>query len=345
MTVVNSFLALSTLAALIISSGVTPVTALSISPAPHVSRHLSLAHQAKVKRNAHKKRCKARPPPQADPQPGNGGYNNGNNGNGGNGGYGGDGGYGGGYNGPVSTSKKGAAWPNGPSDLDKWRGISWIYTWSPDCPENCPSLGIECVPMLWGWQHLDNFIAKTNQPGYARTALGPNEPDLFGNGDLSSGISPESAADLWWRGMQPLKAKGYRLGAPATTSAPAGKDWMHNFLNACQGCTIDFFPIHWYDVGIEKFKAYVTDWHNTFNANIWVTEYACQNFNGGAQCSSGEVWDFLQQTVAWMESQPWIEKYAYFGTMHDMVNVNYDNQLMGGDGSPNSLGWTYLSIA
>lgn len=44
--------------------------------------------------------------------------------------------------------------------------------------------------------------------------------------------------------------------------------------------------LHWYDVKAEDFQKYVLDFATTFGKPIWVTEYACQNFNGGAQCSS-----------------------------------------------------------
>lgn len=49
-----------------------------------------------------------------------------------------------------------------------------------------------------------------------------------------------------------------------------------------------FIPIHWYDVDIENFKSYVENFHTQTNLDIWITEYACQNFNGGAQCTDQE---------------------------------------------------------
>ena len=60
-----------------------------------------------------------------------------------------------------------------------------------------------------------------------------------------------------------------------------------------------------------------------------------------------------------MEQTPWIERYSWFGMlqhlerypvadvvlgmMHDMVNVNPDNQMMGQDGGPNAKGQYYLT--
>lgn len=49
-----------------------------------------------------------------------------------------------------------------------------------------------------------------------------------------------------------------------------------------------FLPIHWYDVDIKNFQDYVQNFRDQTGHNIWVTEYACQNFNGGAQCDEGQ---------------------------------------------------------
>jgi hypothetical protein len=46
-----------------------------------------------------------------------------------------------------------------------------------------------------------------------------------------------------------------------------------------------------------------------------------------------------------MDNQDFIERHAWFGAMHNMQNVNYDNQLMGWDGRPNDLGWRYGTSA
>lgn len=155
-------------------------------------------------------------------------------------------------------------------------------------------------------------------------------------------MSPSEAAKLWKEYIEPLASEGYRLGAPATSSDPDGYTWMQEFYKECSGCTIDFHPLHYYDVSASGFETYLKKWHNGFGKPIWVTETACQNFNGGAQCSESEVWSYVEQITSFMESQSWVEKYFYFGFMHDMQGVNIDNQMMSSDNTPTALGAMYL---
>jgi len=49
-----------------------------------------------------------------------------------------------------------------------------------------------------------------------------------------------------------------------------------------------YIPVHWYDVTPENFQQYVENFHSQTGLDIWVTEYACQNFNNGPQCSNDQ---------------------------------------------------------
>jgi hypothetical protein len=68
-----------------------------------------------------------------------------------------------------------------------------------------------------------------------------------------------------------------------------------------------------------------------------------QSFTGGAQGDLGTIQNFMGEATAWMDQQPWIEHYCWFGAMHDMQNVNPLNQLMAGDGGLNALGSQFLN--
>jgi hypothetical protein len=78
----------------------------------------------------------------------------------------------------------------------------------------------------------------------------------------------------------------------------------------------------YYDVNATQFKAYLTDLHNTFNRPIWVTEWACQNYNGGKQCSQDGVAIFMNETQSFMDQTDWVERYSWFGAMENLQGVN-----------------------
>lgn len=328
----------------------------------HVAaRHaFSPAHHGPAKnrkRNSHqnRKRCVARPQgpepsPQTPPPANNGGNTPNNNGN--------NGGNNGGNNNPAppppsnnnppshngggysGRGKLGLAWPNG--DVPEFRNfatgkVGYYYTWSPWSVSNQYTQGVKHAPMLWGWHQLGDF-KRLVQPGYADVVLGPNEVDHHEQANMNIW----DGARIWNENIGPLRYQGYRLGSPATTSAPAGLQWIKDWLPLVNEKP-DFLCVHWYDVGFDNFKAYVTKFHEqTGGYNIWITEYACQNFNGGAQCSDDEVWNFHRQATEWVNATPWIETHFPFGVQRDMVNVNYANRLMNDDGSPSALGAWYI---
>jgi len=65
-------------------------------------------------------------------------------------------------------------------------------------------------------------------------------------------IDVPTAVAGWKKHMEPLSNfnSAIYLGSPAVTNAAAsdttGLGWLAKFLEACDGCTIDFINIHWY---------------------------------------------------------------------------------------------------
>ena len=151
-------------------------------------------------------------------------------------------------------------------------GLRRYYTWSPDGFQS----NLEFVPMLWGPTQTDDWDSNINhtiQELNVTHALGFNEPQE----SSQSNLSPSDGASLWKQYMEPLKAQGITLGSPAPSSAPSGKTWIQQWLDACDGgCTVDFIALHWYDINSTAFMEYLQDFHTTFQRPIWVTEWACQ---------------------------------------------------------------------
>ncbi|KAF9521200.1 glycoside hydrolase family 128 protein [Hydnum rufescens UP504] len=221
---------------------------------------------------------------------------------------------------------------------------SSLYTWSAFCPNEAKEAGIECCRMLWGPEKLHEFRQLRTTPG-TKTLMGMNEV----NEPSQANMSPAAGVKLWNEDIRPFGLKGYRLVSPAVTSAPSGLQWFQDFFAKCgdydgqKHCGVDIMAIHYYGTQVSAFQGYVTKFHDVFGIPIWVTEFACENFSGqGGQCSKDDVWTFMTGVTSWMNATPWIEAYFAFGLLHDMWNVNYENQLMDKDGRPTDLGSYFL---
>jgi len=105
--------------------------------------------------------------------------------------------------------------------------------------------------------------------------------------------------------IQPL-AGSLRIGSPAVTNGDGdakGINWLKSFVSQCSDCQIDFVVAHYYawDKAAD-FKAYLQKFHDTFNKPVWVTEFGV---------TEGDAPAFLKEILPWMDSQSWIERYAW----------------------------------
>jgi len=241
------------------------------------------------------------------------------------------------------SAKAGLAWPNGPyvgiSQFESTGKVQWYYTWGPSSVES----NLEFVPMLWGENQVSAWQSSINSTIHdlgVTHALGFNEPEQ----SAQSNLSASAGASLWKAQVEPLKGQGILLGSPAPSSAPAGKQWLLDWLSACDGdCTVDFVALHCYDINSTAFIAYLEDFHNTFQKPLWVTEWACQNYNvADEQCSQQNVIDFMNATQAYMDATSWVERYAWFGAMENLQGVNEANALMDSSGNIIALGDQYI---
>ncbi|EKM59705.1 uncharacterized protein PHACADRAFT_158145 [Phanerochaete carnosa HHB-10118-sp] len=259
-----------------------------------------------------------------------------------------------------STAKAGLAWPNGPNDdIEQYTTtgkVQWCvtrllevakrlsqsvryYTWSPDGFQS----NLEFVPMFWGTNQIGDWnsnINNTIQTLNVTHALGFNEPQEVSQ----SNISPSDGASAWKQYIEPLKQQGIMLGSPAPSSAPSGKTWLLQWLDACAGgCTVDFIALHWYDINSTAFMEYLEDFYSTFQRPIWVTEWACQNFNdANEQCSLQDIVNFMNATQQFMDTTDWVQRYAWFGAFTNLQGVNQDDALMNSGGQINTLGEQYI---
>lgn len=185
--------------------------------------------------------------------------------------------------------------------------VSWAYNWGSTTP-SIPS-SFEYVPMLWGTQpvHSDNWneAASSAIASGSKHLLAFNEPDL----PAQANLDPGAAAAGYKTFMQPFAGKA-KLGSPAVTNGPApmGIAFYQSFMAACDGCTVDFIPMHWYDAAsnVVGFKKHVSDMNDVAGGRkLWITEF-------GASGSTEEQEEFLRQVIPWLDGQDYVERYAYF---------------------------------
>ena len=74
--------------------------------------------------------------------------------------------------------------------------------------------------------------------------------------------------------------------------------------------------VHVYTTTVDNFKSAVTA-YRTFGKPIMVTEYACHDYSGNNnQCSTSDIWTFMEGANTWMQSQDDITGYFFFGTCY-----------------------------
>ncbi|KAI0650016.1 glycosyl hydrolase catalytic core-domain-containing protein [Trametes meyenii] len=374
-----NLVALSSLAIMACTYGVAPTTALSTGHLQHANRHLAHAPIAAKKKRDQSKRCKARPStsaaptssvkPQAAavsssseapaptttkaPEPsttskapapasttkassGNSGSSTGSSGSSGN-------------TGGIPFGSKGKkvclAWGDGNSDSVynfKTDRVVGIYDWDVYKPTFVDNANLDYWPMLWGGDssRISKFEQTVTQK-LGSTLLGFNEPNEPGQSNMDAG----SAAALYRQHITSKKSMGYKLASPAMSSRPNGQQWMTDFFNACgdDKCGVDFQAVHWYDIGFDKLQSYLEDYHNRFGLPIMLTEFADQNFNGGAQASMSDIYAFMAEFINWAENTDWIIAYCPFGVMKDLPDINQLNKLEKSDGTPTDLAYMVLN--
>jgi len=159
-----------------------------------------------------------------------------------------------------SSSKRGLAFaPSStfPQDDQIWvqpnSDLTWYYNymWQPS-PQfaHLSQSAFEFIPMIWGapsgpsdLQFLNNVTELIKGGRNITHVLGFNEPDATWS-QGGSNISVSAAVRDWQQEIAPLQNMGIKAGAPVVTQR--GLSWLQDFSAACQNCTFDFIPLHYY---------------------------------------------------------------------------------------------------
>ncbi|KAH6660751.1 glycosyl hydrolase catalytic core-domain-containing protein [Truncatella angustata] len=208
----------------------------------------------------------------------------------------------------------------------------------------------EFVPMLWGTISDTAFLNEVNSlidGGRNIThVLGFNEPD----GDQATGgsnMQPALAAQVWVKNIEPLAAKGIKLGLPACTGGWNGIPWLQQFLANCsalvstdsetKNCTYDFVNIHWYgDFG--GLASHMGSYSAAFpNVTQWITEYNLDN----QDLSTTQA--YFNTSAEYFDRLDSVGRYSYFGSFRSKVsNVGENAVMLNNAGELTDIGSWYL---
>jgi len=226
------------------------------------------------------------------------------------------------------------------------KGVAWWYNWAyePDTGvrDVFAQMGMEYVPMVWGAKVDTKDVQAKLLPG-ATSLLGFNEPNFAAQANLSAA----DAAKLWPSVQAVADARGLTLVSPAVNFCGGACQetdpfkYLDDFFEACPGCRVDALGVHIY-VGCKGENGNHAQWminhlktyESRFTQPIWLTEFACDDSS-----SPDEVKAFLVDAVAYLESDPRIQRYAWFSGRADNVE-NVD--LLGADGQLTPLGQAYV---
>lgn len=199
-------------------------------------------------------------------------------------------------------------------------GVTWYYNWG-----NTPGAGyenqvkdfegIEFVPMCWNANYNADAIREyCKSHPQTKYLLGFNEPNFTAQANMT----PQQAAEAWPAVKALADELGLKLVAPALNYSPNPPytdplKWMDEFVALVGPDAFDYTAVHNYG-GLGVMQTIAGNFHNRYGKPVWVTEF-CYWPNEGDQNSyvSPETQiNSMAETLQWLETTPWIFRYAWF---------------------------------
>jgi len=220
-------------------------------------------------------------------------------------------------------------------------GVTWYYSWGvvPNLESDYAGYkDVEFVPMIW--KSLTDTSEKNlrewckNHPE-TKYILGYNEPNF----KTQSALTPAEAAAGWPRLKALADELGLKIVAPALNYSPDAPyqdplKWMDEFVALVGKDAFDFTAVHAYG-GAGVTQKIATDFHDRYGKPVWLTEFCYWPGENGNQSDQSQI-NFMQSIVGWLESTPWIFRYAWFMATADsqgkktnfhLLKENFDSSL------------------
>lgn len=252
---------------------------------------------------------------------------------------------------PGNTSYKkgvGRNWGVGTPEELQALGVSWAYNWYV-APELFAQDDFEYVPMIRAGENHFDFIAQMARTYPGRYWLIWNEPDY----QFSDNLKAVDAAREY-HFLRPL-IKGADPTAKLIVGGvyfSAGLQWLTDFRNEYHKLfneypEVEGWHAHLYkgrtDYNKDEWRSIVNSWPRWMEENggiveFWLTEFGCLNSDVTART-------IMNDQVAWLETLPWLTRYAWFATRsYGEGCTSCTGSLIRLGGGLNDLGDLYASI-
>ena len=223
--------------------------------------------------------------------------------------------------------------------------VSWSYDWS----NTPPSSGVQAlmagqdldwVPMIWNNNYSADNIRRWKQAHPATEyILAYNEPNLTDQANMT----PAQAAEHWPQIVALAKELGMKIVSPAMNYGTLEGyhdpyKWLDEFF-AQPGVSIDdvdAIACHCYMGSAPAVMGFI-DGFKKYGKPIWLTEFCC----GTSSVSAEAQLRYLCMTVAALESEPAVARYAWF-MPYGTFNTRWNNNLLVLDKATKEFGLTTL---
>jgi len=231
--------------------------------------------------------------------------------------------------------------------LENYDGTTWWYDWGNhpfqrgfcETPTEATS-GIEFVPMFWDHRAIPSeplSIELQETLQNAEYLLTFNEPER----EDQANIPASYAAELWPRILSIANEYNLQVVAPCGT-IDYGFQWYQDWINSCismygEPCEYDFTCLHAYYqplpcdgipgwACVSDVMGKINNWKNTFGKPTWVTEFACNPWEG--DCDAQKQYDLMEQIVPMFEASDAVYRYAWFEAYGDSFGEANTNEIV-----------------
>ncbi len=195
-------------------------------------------------------------------------------------------------------------------------GCCWAYNWgtsqSSTVGDLFDQLEMDYCPMTWNGVNAPAIRAYVQAHPNTKYLLGFNEPNLTDQANMT----PAQAAAKWQEVVDLAKELDLKLLSPAMNYGTlAGYydpiKWLDEFFNLVNINDIYGIAIHCYMPNASSVKGYI-DMFKKYGKPIWMTEFcAWDGLNNANFSEQGQI-SYMIDIVNYMESDPMVERYAWF---------------------------------